>query len=136
MPSARTFLLMLIEAFGQREKGGVAMTCRKALLVVVALLAGCAVASAQDIGAGAGVIELGGWPGGGQFLVGGDDQLEVNFKKNFRAGSKRFSLRFDLFNALNGNAIFGTNNSIGSSLGNITSILMGRLPRLAFQMQW
>ena len=68
------------------------MTCRKALLVVVALLAGCAVASAQDIGAGAGVIELGGWPGGGQFLVGGDDQLEVNFNTWTYGGGASFYL--------------------------------------------
>ncbi len=63
-------------------------------------------------------------------------QLDINFKKNFRAGQKRFSLQLDLFNALNGNAIWATNNSIGSSLGQVTSILQGRLPRLAFQMQW
>jgi hypothetical protein len=63
-------------------------------------------------------------------------QLDINFKKNFRAGQKRFSVQLDLFNALNANAIWGTNNSIGSSLGQVTSILMGRLPRLAFQMQW
>jgi hypothetical protein len=37
---------------------------------------------------------------------------------------------------LNGNAIWGTTNSIGSSLGNGTSILPGRIPRIAFQMQF
>jgi hypothetical protein len=63
-------------------------------------------------------------------------QLDVNFRKNFRAGRKRFSLQVDLFNALNGNAIWSTNNAIGSSLGNVQSILPGRLPRLAFQMQF
>jgi hypothetical protein len=63
-------------------------------------------------------------------------QLDINFKKNFRAGRKRFSVQVDLFNALNANAIWSTNNTIGSSLGQVTSILMGRLPRLAFQMQW
>jgi len=63
-------------------------------------------------------------------------QLDVNFRKIFRRGTKRYSLQIDLFNALNGNAIWGTNNAIGSSLGQPTSILPGRIPRLAFQMQW
>ena len=35
------------------------------------------------------------------------NQLDINFKKNFRSGSKRFSLQLDLFNVLNDNAIFG-----------------------------
>jgi len=51
----------------------------KFLWVVVALLAGCAVASAQERGAGAGTLEMGGFPGGGLFLGGGDDNFEVNF---------------------------------------------------------
>ncbi len=55
------------------------MMCRKALLIAVVLLAGCAVASAQELGAGAGTLELGGFPGGGLILVGGDDNTEVNF---------------------------------------------------------
>ena len=63
-------------------------------------------------------------------------QVDINFKKNFRAGQKRFSLQLDFFNALNANAIWGANNNIGSSLGQVTSILPGRLPRIAFQMQW
>ena len=63
-------------------------------------------------------------------------QVDINFKKNFRSGQKRFSLQLDFFNALNANAIWGANNNIGSSLGQVTSILPGRLPRIAFQMQW
>jgi hypothetical protein len=72
----------------------------------------------------------------GQLYLERYNQLDINFKKNFRSGSKRFSVQFQLFNVLNDNAVFGTNDSIGSSLGQVTSILMGRLPRLAFQMQW
>jgi hypothetical protein len=64
------------------------------------------------------------------------NQLDINFRKNFRHGTKRYSLQFNLFNALNGNAIFATTDTIGSTLGQVTTILMGRLPRLAFQMQW
>jgi hypothetical protein len=64
------------------------------------------------------------------------NQLDINFKKNFRSGRKRFSLQLDLFNALNGNAIWTTNNSIGGSLGQPLTTLPGRLPRVAFQTQW
>jgi hypothetical protein len=64
------------------------------------------------------------------------NQLDMNFRKNFRAGRKTFSGQVDLFNALNGNAIFTRNNSIGSSLGQVTSILQGRIVRLAFQMKF
>jgi hypothetical protein len=64
------------------------------------------------------------------------NQLDINFRKSFRVGRKRFSLQADFFNALNGNAIWTTNNTIGSSLGQVTSILPGRIPRIAFQMQW
>ena len=64
------------------------------------------------------------------------NQVDINFKKNFRSGTKRYSIQFQIFNVLNDNAIFATNDSIGSSLGQVTTILMGRLPRLAFQFQW
>ncbi len=50
----------------------------KAMLVVLVLLAGCAMVSAQEV-PGAGKLEFGGWPGGGIYLTGGDDNLEVNF---------------------------------------------------------
>ena len=43
------------------------------------LLAGCSVAWAQDATIGAGKLEIGGFPGGGTFFVGGDDNKEVNF---------------------------------------------------------
>ena len=64
------------------------------------------------------------------------NQLDLNLRKNFRAGRKTFGGQIDLFNALNGNAIFTRNNSIGASLGQVTSILQGRIVRLAFQMKF
>jgi Carboxypeptidase regulatory-like domain len=64
------------------------------------------------------------------------NQLDVNFKKNFRAGRKTFSGQLDVFNALNGNAVFTRNNAIGSALGQVQTILQGRLYRLAFQMRF
>jgi hypothetical protein len=64
------------------------------------------------------------------------NQLDVNFKRNFRHGRKVMTLEFELFNALNSSAIFATNNAIGSSLGQVTSLLLARFPRLAFQMKF
>jgi hypothetical protein len=43
------------------------------------LLAAISVASAQGPAAGAGKVEIGGFPMGGTFFVGGDDDKEVNF---------------------------------------------------------
>ena len=64
------------------------------------------------------------------------NQLDLNLKKTFRVGRKLFSGQIDFFNALNGNAIFGQNNAIGASLGQVTSILQGRMMRLGFQMKF
>jgi hypothetical protein len=64
------------------------------------------------------------------------NQLDVNIKKNFRVGRKTYSGQVDFFNALNGNAVFGRTNAIGTSLGQVTSILQGRVIRLAFQMRF
>jgi hypothetical protein len=51
----------------------------KVILTVAILVAGSAVASAQDQAPGAGRLEVGGFPGGGLWLAGGDDKTEVNF---------------------------------------------------------
>jgi hypothetical protein len=64
------------------------------------------------------------------------NQLDLNVKKNFRAGRKTFSGQVDFFNALNGNAVFTRNNAIGTSLGQVQTILQGRVIRLAFQMRF
>src|SRR6187455_322476 len=52
--------------------------CR-AFLAALILFAGCSAASAQDAAIGAGKVEIGGFPMGGTFFVGGDDDKEVNF---------------------------------------------------------
>ena len=51
----------------------------KSFLAALLLFAGCSVASAQEAMIGAGRVEIGGFPGGGTFFVGGDDNKEVNF---------------------------------------------------------
>ncbi|HEV3215073.1 MAG TPA: carboxypeptidase regulatory-like domain-containing protein [Vicinamibacterales bacterium] len=64
------------------------------------------------------------------------NQLDLNLRKNFRAGRKSYSLQMDVFNALNGSAITARNDVIGGSLGQVQVILVGRLMRLAFQMRF
>ena len=51
----------------------------RACLAALLVLAGCSAALAQDATIGAGKVEIGGFPGGGTFFVGGDDNKEVNF---------------------------------------------------------
>ena len=52
-------------------------------------------------------------------------------KKNFRLNSKVLTFQIDIFNVLNANAIRAANNYVGASLGNATTIMTGRFPRLA-----
>ncbi len=41
------------------------------------------------------------------------NQVDINFRKNFRHGNKVFTAQFDLFNVTNSSSILTTNNSIG-----------------------
>jgi hypothetical protein len=63
-------------------------------------------------------------------------QLDVNFKKTFRVGSKTITGQVDLFNALNSNTIWSQTNTVGASLGVITQTLQGRTPRVGFTMKF
>jgi hypothetical protein len=64
------------------------------------------------------------------------NQIDLNTKKSFRHGSKVFTGQVDLFNLTNSASILETNDSIGSSLGNIERVLKGRMMRLAFMMRF
>jgi hypothetical protein len=64
------------------------------------------------------------------------DQLDVNFKKNFRYGAKVHTFQLDVFNVFNNNSIRTMTDGVGSSLGQVTAILPGRFPRLAYQFKW
>jgi len=64
------------------------------------------------------------------------NQVDFNVRKTFRAGRKTFSGQVDWFNLLNGNAVFSRVSGVGASLGQIQTILQGRLTRIAFQMKW
>ena len=64
------------------------------------------------------------------------DQLDVNFKKNIRYGSKVHTFQLDIFNVFNNNSIRTMNDTVGTSLGQVTAIMPGRFPRLAYQFKW
>jgi hypothetical protein len=51
----------------------------RSFLAALVLLAGSTIVSAQEATIGAGKVEIGGFPGGGTFFVGGDDNKEVDF---------------------------------------------------------
>ena len=64
-------------------------------------------------------------------------QLDVNFKKNLHYGhGKVHTLQFDIFNVFNTNAIRTMTDTVGTSLGQVTAIIPGRFPRLAYQFKW
>ena len=46
------------------------------------------------------------------------------------------TFQIDIFNVLNANAIRGANNNVGGSLGNATTIMLGRFPRLAMNFKF
>lgn len=64
------------------------------------------------------------------------DQLDINFKKNIRYGNKVHTFQLDLFNVFNNNSIRTLTDSVGTSLGQVTAIMPGRFPRLAYQFKW
>jgi hypothetical protein len=64
----------------------------KAVLTALVLVAGCSIASAQETTIGAGKVEIGGFPGGGTFFTGGDDNTEVNFNVYTAGGDLTYYL--------------------------------------------
>ncbi len=81
------------------------MTSGKAFFAAVALMATCAVASAQEGGPGAGKLEIGGFPGGGLWLGGGNDNTEVNFNTYAFGGDVSYYVHPKV--ALEGESSFG-----------------------------
>jgi hypothetical protein len=64
----------------------------QAFLAALMLIAGATLASAQEATIGAGKVEVGGFPGGGTFFVGGDDNKEVNFNVYTAGGGVTYYL--------------------------------------------
>jgi hypothetical protein len=73
--------------------------------MAIALAASCAVASAQEVAPGAGKLEIGGFPGGGLWLGGGNDNLEVNFNNYAFGGDATWYLNSRA--AIEGEGAFG-----------------------------
>ena len=65
------------------------------------------------------------------------NQLDINIKKNIHYGhNKVHTFQFDIFNVFNSNAIRTMTDTVGTSLGQVTAILPGRFPRIAYQFKW
>jgi hypothetical protein len=64
---------------------------RNVFLIAMVLLAGCSVVFAQEA-IGAGKVELGGFPGGGTFFTGGNDNTEANFNVYTAGGDLTYYL--------------------------------------------
>jgi hypothetical protein len=69
-------------------------------------------------------------------------QLDLTVKKVIRLGRRSMSFQVDYFNVTNSNSILGLTNTVinqdggGPNLGNVTSFLDGRIPRIAFQYKF
>ena len=56
--------------------------------------------------------------------------LDLRLARTFQIGRARFEPTADVFNALNNNAVTNAVQTIGTSLGRPSAIVMGRLVRL------
>ena len=63
-------------------------------------------------------------------------QLDIGFRKLFRAKQYQFSGQVDLFNALNSSYVKTQNTNFGAALGTPLSIINPRVLRLAMQMRF
>ncbi len=64
-------------------------------------------------------------------------QVDINVRKNFHYGSgKVHTFQLDIFNLFNNNAIRTQTDTVGTSLGQVTAIMPGRFPRVAYQFKW
>ena len=64
------------------------------------------------------------------------NQVDIAFRKIFRVSGYNLSGQADIYNLFNGNAVQTEIETVGSALGRPTSILQGRLLRLAVQFKW
>jgi hypothetical protein len=65
------------------------------------------------------------------------NQVDINIRKNIRHGSNKVhTFQLDVFNVFNNNSIRSTTDAVGASLGQVTAIMPGRFPRVAYQFKW
>jgi hypothetical protein len=63
--------------------------------------------------------------------------VDINIRKNIRYGNNKVhTFQIDVFNVLNDNAIRSMTDTVGTSLGQVTAIMPGRFPRIAYQFKW
>jgi hypothetical protein len=64
-------------------------------------------------------------------------QVDINVRKNFQVGNgKVHTFQLDIFNVFNNNSIRTQTDTVGTSLGQVTAIMPGRFPRVAYQFKW
>ena len=63
-------------------------------------------------------------------------QLDIALRKIFRIGGTEYSGQFDIYNLMNNNSVLSDNDTYGSALFTPTSVLQGRMMRLALQVKW
>lgn len=64
------------------------------------------------------------------------NQLDLGVKRTFRFATRELQTDVNLFNVTNRNTVLGQNTTWGASLGRPSSILKGRMLRLAVQAKW
>ena len=65
------------------------------------------------------------------------NQVDINVRKNIRYGNNKVhTFQLDIFNVFNNNSIRTTTDTVGTSLGQVTAIMPGRFPRVAYQFKW
>jgi hypothetical protein len=65
------------------------------------------------------------------------NQVDVNIRKNIRYGNNKVhTFQLDIFNVFNNNSVRTMTDTVGTSLGQVTAIMPGRFPRLAYQFKW
>ena len=66
----------------------------------------------------------------GEFRYPWVNLIDLRIAKSFRSGRMRFEPTLDVFNIFNNNAITNAVQTVGTSLGRPSSIVMGRLARV------
>jgi hypothetical protein len=74
-------------------------------------------------------------PPGAQYLDRWN-QLDLSFRKVFKARKARIDAALDVFNSLNSNVVLSQNQNFGSTLGQPQAVLQGRLLRLSSQIKF
>lgn len=64
------------------------------------------------------------------------NQLDLQFKRNFRFGAKQLMGEFNIYNALNGNTVLTQNQAFGAALDQPLTILQGRIYRATVQFKF